>query len=450
MKNTGNSIWGEAQMYRLGTHSSNQVDWSSFKCGGYRKSTADARVFTCPDVLPNKTHEFIFNIKIPGGASGSRKLAVQMVRDGLEWFGGISDWNIIIGDGDCRCDHGWDYWGNPIPVNITKCGYQVCGRDNQKYECGHSGWFVRSSSSCSGSSSPLNTKFGVNSTIPHTDDCSLKQKTSSLGMGYYLEIANSYEDRDMVVEGLKCAINNGVIPILRICTSIGCGFGNVQTYINFLKYIDDHVNGFFYAIAGPNEPLTETWIEGQNCKDIVGDGAAKCNALYMNAVIDGLSYRRFKDHGGQIGLLSPAFNCTNPGMPGFVKKMAKHGANFAALDGIAGNSYNINTAKGLTISHYIEVCQDAFRNNGINAPYDCIYITEMGAYESERNPLDGNIPHIPHDKALENLHSQVKKLRENRDVRAALFFNAFNTSSDPNYKYGIIDDSEWPYILGTG
>ncbi|WP_152629594.1 hypothetical protein [Haliangium ochraceum] len=351
----------------------------------------------------------------------------------------------------CSCDRGWDYWGNPIPVGTTDCGHSVCGLDDKRYSCSSSGWVVQSTASCNGSSAPSNTKFGVNSATWYNSSCAQEAQVRSLGMGYYLEIALSENDKYTVASAVQCAINNGVIPIVRVCVTGNCGFQDVASYLRFLRYVDDNVSGIFYAIAGPNEPLSETWLPGlggvsypysESEMNLLG----QANAQYMNAVINGLNGRRLAQ-GGQIALLSPVYNCTHPDMSRFIGRMSTYGANFSALEGIAGNAYNVSTAQGLTIGHYVDNCQYAFASRGIAAPYDRFYVTEIGAYESVRN-TDPNWGVVPHSTALANLSNQVNAMRTDRTIRAGLFFNGFGTNSDPNFDYGEISGSEWSQILG--
>lgn len=356
----------------------------------------------------------------------------------------------------CRCDRGWDFWGNPIPYNSTFCGLQVCGLDDRLYQCGSNGWFVASFSSCNGSRSPLNTKFGVNSAIAFEgNNCNREIEVASHGMGYYLEIANGPGDAGTVINSVRCAINNKVLPIIRICTASSCGFQNVSSYVNFLISVDNNTSGLFYAIAGPNEPLTEQWVLSSphpfptpgwpGYSPAVINDIARANAQYMNAVINGVGGRR-ATLGGEIGLLSPALNCTNPQMSQFVGAMNANGANWFALSGIAGNSYNVKTSAGLTVTKYLNDCRGAFSSRGINAPYNLFYITETGAFESERSPA--STVKIPHSQALSNLKAQVDQLRVNRNARAVCFFNGFGQSSDPFFAYGNLQ-GQWDFILGT-
>lgn len=360
-------------------------------------------------------------------------------------------------EAQCRCDRGWDFWGNPIPINTTFCGYQVCGLDDNLYQCNSSGWGIASFASCQGSHSPLNTKFGVNSAISFQGNpCDREQEVRNRGMGYYLEIAFGTGDVNTVIDSVRCAINNGVLPIIRICTAGSCGFRNVNDYVNFLIQVDNNTNGLFYAIAGPNEPLTEQWVLPSphpfptpgfsGYSPAVINDIARANAQYMNAVISGVGGRR-ATLGGQIALLSPALNCTNPQMSQFVGAMHNNGAAWTALSGIAGNSYNVNTAAGLTVTKYLNDCRFAFSSRGSSAPYNLFFITETGAFESERSPA--STVRIPHSQALNNLRAEVDRLRTNRNARAVLFFNGFGLSSDPNFAYGDLR-GQWDFILGGG
>jgi hypothetical protein len=138
VKNSGNTTWRKSDMYRLGTHFSNQVDWSGFTCGGYRRSTADARAYLCHDVAPGRTHDFVFDILMPPGATGSRNLAVRMVQDGVEWFGESVSWILKVSDGALALSTGWENgephgFVNTIQYKRSVSGYlptvpPECGR----------------------------------------------------------------------------------------------------------------------------------------------------------------------------------------------------------------------------------------------------------------------------------------------------------------------------------
>jgi len=100
--NQGTTTWRISSAHRLGAlyeGSPNQVAWSSFACGGYMNGTTDARVFLCRDVPPGGFHDFSFRITAPGGASGSTRLSVRMVQDGVQWFGQSFAWSIPVAAG---------------------------------------------------------------------------------------------------------------------------------------------------------------------------------------------------------------------------------------------------------------------------------------------------------------------------------------------------------------
>lgn len=65
-------------------------------------SPTNGRVFLCDDVEPGATYDFNFNITVPGGASGSMRFAVRMVRDGVEWFGASHAFTISVGSSPAR------------------------------------------------------------------------------------------------------------------------------------------------------------------------------------------------------------------------------------------------------------------------------------------------------------------------------------------------------------
>ncbi|MEM9490516.1 MAG: hypothetical protein AAGC55_15320, partial [Myxococcota bacterium] len=252
----------------------------------------------------------------------------------------------------CACDHGWDYWGNPIPIETTRCGYLACGLDDNEYTCTSSGWQTTGTSGCSSDAAPLSTKFGINSAIPVNTSSTAEAETAALGMGHYLEIAYAENDKYAVAHSVQGAIDAGAIPIVRICDAnpATCQFKDFNAYVRFLRHIDDQVSGVFYAIAGANEPLTEKWIPGTESVVFNGGYTAQQlstlglhNAQYANNVIAALG-ARVRQNGGQIALLSPVLNCTNPQMPPFVGQLNAHGLDWSRLSGIAGNAYNIDTA----------------------------------------------------------------------------------------------------------
>ena len=97
--NNGTTTWSPGALHRLGAWYDggfNQVSWNGFGCGGYMNATTDARAFVCNPVPPGATQDIVFNITVPPAASGSVRLAVRMVQDGVEWFGNSYSWSISV------------------------------------------------------------------------------------------------------------------------------------------------------------------------------------------------------------------------------------------------------------------------------------------------------------------------------------------------------------------
>jgi hypothetical protein len=97
--NNGTTTWSPAALHRLGaqyTGATNQVTWSGFGCGGYMNAATDGRAFLCNAVAPGAAQDITFNVTVPPGASGSVRLAVRMVQDGVEWFGNAYSWSIAV------------------------------------------------------------------------------------------------------------------------------------------------------------------------------------------------------------------------------------------------------------------------------------------------------------------------------------------------------------------
>jgi len=96
VQNKGGTTWSAGRYYRLGALASNQFFFEGFPCGGYSPTPANSRVYLCRDVAPGQWHEFRFRIRSAGGATGTKRLALRMVRDGHEWFGDTESWDIRI------------------------------------------------------------------------------------------------------------------------------------------------------------------------------------------------------------------------------------------------------------------------------------------------------------------------------------------------------------------
>ena len=97
VRNTGTSTWNAADGVRLGTGADNNLPWSSFSCGGYANGVADGRAFLCRSVAPGESHDFTFNVTAP--VSGTARLSVRMVKDGVAWFGEPLAWTLPVVSG---------------------------------------------------------------------------------------------------------------------------------------------------------------------------------------------------------------------------------------------------------------------------------------------------------------------------------------------------------------
>ena len=94
VRNTGTSTWNAADGVRLGTGADNNLPWSSFSCGGYANGVADGRAFLCRSVAPGESHDFTFSVTAP--ASGTARLSLRMVKDGVAWFGEPLAWTLPV------------------------------------------------------------------------------------------------------------------------------------------------------------------------------------------------------------------------------------------------------------------------------------------------------------------------------------------------------------------
>lgn len=96
VRNTGTTTWPAQSLFRLATTSANGVKLVNWACGGYSNTKKDARVYTCTTTAPGQSHTYKFTIKMPGIATGLRYLSVQMVQDGVAFFGQARSWPITV------------------------------------------------------------------------------------------------------------------------------------------------------------------------------------------------------------------------------------------------------------------------------------------------------------------------------------------------------------------
>lgn len=280
-------------------------------------------------------------------------------------------------------------------------------------------------------------KLGVNWAIPGpvNQGAQLNEAATKFSMGYSLEIAYNAEGVKGLAGSFNTTLQNGLTPILRLCDASNCGFNGSDggNYAEAVNQLAGDVNGPFYIIAGPNEPLTEPWTGGsEGDAGSVGPGVAR----FMNDTINGIT-------ASNVRILSPAFNATNGNFSALVSAMNAAGANWGGLDGIAANAYNLNGYPiGERISDYVGVINNQSPLNG-----KPIFFTEVGMYESDRNPRPYDNK-VPHSQALSNLGEEIPKLRENGQVAAFLLFNVFGTNPDGNFDYNEMSDSELANAIG--
>lgn len=155
-------------------------------------------------------------------------------------------------------------------------------------------------------------------------------------------------------------------------------------------------------------------------------------STYTNAVIDGAGNLP------NVKLLSPAFNMTSFTFDDIVNAMADGGANFSRLDGIAGNSYNLD---GKRVTEWVNEAMDNPNISGMP-----VVITETGMIERERNG-------VPLDVALRNLEEELGKIKANQGQKyiSALIFNAFGGRSyakNNGFEYNHMDDGQISQVCG--
>ncbi len=253
-------------------------------------------------------------------------------------------------------------------------------------------------------------------------------------MGYTLEMMTGEGQEWGVANSFNYVLDHGMTPMLRICYGNTCGFTDPLKYATVLDRLADLVGGRpFYALAGPNEPISETWLGGNPGEWWV---IAPLVSNYMNQVIANVTRPNVK-------LLSPAFNLTHPNLNDEVNAMKNAGAKFDQLDGIAGNGYNL---KGYVVDGVLRetIMSQAMRlrsvANNLFASQD-IYLTEIGMFESDRN-AGWTGTKVPHAQALINLKNQIEIMRLDPGIRSSLLFDSFGTNPDPGFVYNFMTDSE--------
>ncbi|MFW5703059.1 MAG: hypothetical protein ACOCXP_03800 [Candidatus Dojkabacteria bacterium] len=268
-------------------------------------------------------------------------------------------------------------------------------------------------------------KVGINFAVTAVPEEAIA-RAESLNMGYTLNIANSPADLGPVAEDFNSALDKGMTPILRICVGGSCAFTDVNSYTEFLKNLEAAVGGReFYAVAGPNEPLTETWL-GNREGDPVTTG--QTSARYMNEVINSLNNRGK----GSIKLLTPVFNATNPAMPQLIQEMKAADANFAGIDYISLNTYNTGAGD---VTGFLDILKAQ------ELPVKQYVITETGLFDRTQGSS--------FDESMRKIVFETDEIMNDPSVGAFLFFNSFATNPDPRFEYNHLNNSQFTQILGA-
>ncbi len=277
-------------------------------------------------------------------------------------------------------------------------------------------------------------KLGINYAIVGPVANNQHDRAASHKLGYTLEMMTAEGQEWGVSDSFKYALDHGMTPILRICYGNTCGFTDPVKYAVVLDRIADLVGGrTFYAIAGPNEPISETWLGGNPGEWWV---IAPLVTTYMNQVIAHVTRPNVK-------LLSPAFNLTHPNLNDEVTTMVRAGAQFDKLAGIAGNGYNLKgyVVDGVlreTISSQVSRLRSVASNVFANQD---IYLTEIGMFESDQNPAWSGTK-VPRSQALINLKDQIEIMRLDPKIKGFLLFDSFGTNPDQGFAYNFMTDAE--------
>lgn len=280
-------------------------------------------------------------------------------------------------------------------------------------------------------------KIGANSAAHFAQDVSFYQKAKGYNMGWTLEIARA-DNPGATVQGINSALARGLKPIVRIGVGTGddSGFFDPQTYIGFLNSIATQANGPFYAVAGPNEPDSERWLDpkakdGADNEYDIGPGptdvgyeqgftdAGKYLAVYMNAIIGGITDR------SKTKLLSPSINLSSWSGAYMIEYMSRANANWSGLDGFSGTSYSFGSAPSDDVTTQTKKVKDRL-------PGMKIILTELGN----------------RDHSLTALASDVAKIKADGGILGALLFNVFNTN--PGWSQFALTDTELAQVLGPG
>jgi hypothetical protein len=260
---------------------------------------------------------------------------------------------------------------------------------------------------------PVNSKFGVHTGWgPGADYDHL---VAAGNVGYVMNVITGPEQLQALIAEYQ-KLPTGVVPIVRFChaeQSDSCPFTDTAVAEKFSESLAKALGKPVAFISGPNEPLQEPWTVKagySKCAGKSGNDLVACStAQWMNDFV-----ARTSDTSNIIKL-SPDFNTTEAAFESFVAQMKASGANFGALDGIAGNAYE--GAGGKTIAGVIQELKDM----GFNE----IYITEAGVDPNLQSSDPAN-----YQKLLDALN----EVSDDPYLKSLLLFNPVaGLSQDPTF-----------------
>jgi hypothetical protein len=277
-------------------------------------------------------------------------------------------------------------------------------------------------------------KSGVNTAWPvliPEDDYSKYPRAQRVGMGWMLELVLDSGDVTRAVEAANWAQDHDLqFMVIPNCEDETCPFIDVNSYIAFLSEIDSHVDGEFWAMAGPNEPeFWGDWLGGPWQRPdggFAGSDPAQV-AAYMNTLIAA----RDQDF-SYLRLTSPGFNLSNPDTLNFYNWMVDAGANFGALDAFAGTSY---TGGMGAYFYYTTFMRGIVEGHGKQ-----FIFVEFGSDQLNGKPI-GDPSRIP---VIEHMQSEFRQAADDPTVMAILHFNAFG--NNPAFLRFELTDAEIAFI----
>lgn len=270
-------------------------------------------------------------------------------------------------------------------------------------------------------------------------------KISDLGLGYNLIIVSSKGEASRVRSLVKEANSKNIEPVVRLCWNDKSDghCGDFKSSEGLISFINDINSGFtnedyFYSIvAGPNEPLTETWLIN-NDSNISNDDYAKTLADYVRDVATSDA------NNDNVNIITPAFNlhaCSSrvDFINKFIYNLGDDGRN--ALEGFVGNSYG----PGANDCYINNIRQDVLKTNGFET------IIEPGGQEvnpftyNHGNPLPFYMTEfgiLNESQSIADIVKPYRELEELPETKAVLFFKPFAGLGNGEFSKHEIDETQ--------